>query len=120
MTDPTTAAQEPSSARQFDALVEAFAGRPGVTAPGEQGRRRGFGSSALKVNGSIFAMLVNEHVVVKLPGRRVEELLGSGAGEPFSGGRGTPMREWVIVTSTDDRIRLDLVEEAFSFVRDKT
>jgi hypothetical protein len=54
-----------TSAR-FTELVQAFGGRPGVTSPYEDGNRR-FGSDALKVNGSIFAMLTRGRLVVKLP-----------------------------------------------------
>ena len=39
------------------ALVEEFAGCPDVDVPDASSRRR-FGSDALKVNGSIFAMVV--------------------------------------------------------------
>ena len=43
--------------QRFTELVDAFADAPGVSPPGRDGGR-GFGSSALKVDGRIFAMLV--------------------------------------------------------------
>jgi hypothetical protein len=96
---------------RFDGLVEAFAGRAGVTPP-DGGR--GFGGSALKVGGSIFAMLTRGRLVVKLPRTRVAELVASGAGEPFDAGKGTPMKEWLVVAEDGDWQAL--AEEALAFV----
>ena len=100
---------------QFGALVAALAGRPGVTVPGESGRR-GFGSSALKVNGSIFAMLTGGHLVVKLPRDRVDALIAKGTGGPFDAGKGKPMKEWLTVVRDDDETWTTLTEEALEFV----
>jgi hypothetical protein len=86
---------------RFAALVEHFADRPRVTPPGAEGHRA-FGSCALKVDGSIFAMLHDGRLVVKLPRERVSALVPSGAGEPFGAGKGRPMKEWVAVPDGDD------------------
>jgi hypothetical protein len=60
-------------AEHFDALVETFVGTPDVTLPTDDPTaKRGFGSSALKVKDKIFAMLVNDRLVVKLPRMRVD------------------------------------------------
>jgi hypothetical protein len=100
---------------RFERLAEALAGRPGVTLPGMDGSR-GFGSSALKAGGSIFAMLTRGRLVVKLPRARVAELIGSGAGAPFDAGKGRPMREWLALAEADDATWLALAEEALAFV----
>ena len=55
---------EQSQAALFESLCEEYAGVSGVTVP-EGGS--GFGSRAIKINKSIFAMLVSERLVVKLP-----------------------------------------------------
>jgi hypothetical protein len=61
-------------------------------------RSRGFGSGTLKVNGRIFALLSSrEQFVVKLPRKRVEELVGAGAGERFDPGHGRIQKEWLVV-----------------------
>ena len=97
---------------RFAALAEEFAGRPGVDMPEA---RRGFGSDALKVNGSIFAMVTGGQLVVKLPRDRVEALIASGTGSPFGAGKGRPMQEWVTVTADDETWRA-LASEALDFV----
>ena len=86
---------------RFAGLVEELAAEPGVTPPGAAGGR-GFGASALKVGGSIFAMLVGGRLVVKLPAARVAVLVGDGSGGPFDAGKGRPMREWLAVADEAD------------------
>lgn len=100
---------------RFDRLAGTFAGRPGVTLPGADGSR-GFGSSALKAGGAIFAMLTRGRLVVKLPRTRVTELVASRAGEPFDAGKGRPMKEWLVVAEADDDAWRELAEEALVFV----
>jgi hypothetical protein len=101
---------------RFARLVASFAGRPGVALPGADGGR-GFGSSALKAGGSIFAMLTRGRLVVKLPRARVAELISSGDGEPFDAGKGSPMKEWLVVgDDADDAAWRMLAEEAHGFV----
>lgn len=100
---------------RFAAVVAALADRTGVTIPNESGRR-GFGASALKVNGSIFAMLTRDHLVVKLPSDRVTALLQNGIGAPFDAGKGTPMKEWLTVVEDDEDTWLALASEALAFV----
>lgn len=109
-------ASDPAPAERFAGLAEQFAAEPDVMLPG-QGGGRGFGSSALRVGGSIFAMLTREQLVLKLPGDRVTELIASGAGEPFTAGKGRPMREWLALTGGDDASWLALAREALVFVR---
>ncbi|MFD2092056.1 hypothetical protein [Blastococcus deserti] len=104
---------------RFAALVGAFAGEPGVTLPGEPGHR-GFGADALKVDGSIFAMLVRGGLVLKLPAGRVAALVGSGAATPFSNGAGRVMREWAVLTGGDDGADLTLAREALEHVRSRS
>ncbi|MEJ2869534.1 hypothetical protein WCD74_17290 [Actinomycetospora sp. OC33-EN08] len=95
----------------FDGLVTTLRDRPGVEPPDPAGR--GFGAGALRVRGSIFAMVQDEALVVKLPAPRVRELIDAGTGRPF-GPR--PMREWVAVPEVSPGGWLDLAEEALAFV----
>ena len=104
------------AAGRFAVLVEAFAGTPGVTPPDPSGRRS-FGSSALKVDGAIFAMLVQDSLVVKIPADRVAELVASGSCAPFATGKGSPMREWAAVENP--ALDLALSGEALDHVRSR-
>jgi hypothetical protein len=104
-------------AERFAAMVAATAGEPDVQPPDSAGGRR-FGSEALRVGGSIVAMLVQGRVVLKLPRERVEALVDAGDGEPFDNGRGRPMREWVALTGdpgSDD----ELLREALNLARSR-
>jgi hypothetical protein len=101
-------------AELFSALCAEYSGVTGVSVPQERGGR-GFGSEALKVNNRIFAMLVSGQLVVKLPRTRVTELIETGRGQPFDGGKGTPMKEWVALTGDEAECRA-LVVEAQAFV----
>ncbi len=102
------------SAELFAELVTEFSTEPDVTLPGSG---RGFGSSALKVGGSIFAMLSRDRLVIKLPASRVAALIESGEGEPFDAGKGKPMKEWVAVPETNPATWRALAAEALKFVR---
>jgi hypothetical protein len=72
-------------AERFAAMVAATAGDPDVRPPGADGGR-GFGSEALRVGGSIVAMLVQGRVVLKLPRDRVEALICGSRGRGVSRG----------------------------------
>ena len=77
----------------------------------------GFGGNpGLRVGGKIFAMLVRDELVVKLPRDRAEGLVSSGSGVPFDPGHGRLMREWVSVPIASVRDWPDLVAEAFAYL----
>jgi hypothetical protein len=98
----------------FAELCEEYATTPGVSVP--DGGGRGFGSQALKIDGAIFAMISGDRLVVKLPARRVAELIEAGTGRPFDAGKGKPMKEWVGLLGDETACR-DLVAEALAFGR---
>ena len=97
-----------------DALYRRVAQHHGITLDAARGH--GFGSNALKAGGRIFAALSNGRLLVKLPARRVEELIAAGLGEPFSTGVGRIKKEWVTLTpsSADEWMRVS--EEARRYV----
>ena len=101
-----------SQAALFESLCDEYAGVTGVTVPAGGS---GFGSNAIKINKSIFAMLVNDRLVVKLPAARVAELIAARDGVPFDAGKGKPMKEWVGLI-VDDAAARQLVAEAMTFV----
>jgi hypothetical protein len=94
-------------------LVESFLDEPGVS-----DRGRGWGASALKVDGRIFALLSRRRdFVVKLPRARVDELVESGDGVRFDPRGGRPMKEWVAINPASTKRWSALAAEALEFVR---
>jgi hypothetical protein len=111
------ASQADSAEARFAAIVEALLGEPGVTPPDDRaGTSRGFGSNALKVNNKIFAFTSGGWLVVKLPGRRVEELCASGDGKRWDPGHGRLMKEWLALDPASNQSWLTLAKEALAFV----
>jgi len=101
------------AAARFDGVVDDLVGEDGVIPPGG----KGFGRSALRVNGRIFAMLADGTLVVKLPQARVDELVSDGAGLRFDANKGTPMKEWLRVAPGADVDWSALAREALRHVR---
>jgi len=104
----TPAAVDP----KFAPVVAAFAKDREVTYGG-----KGFGSTGLKVNGKLFAMISSKgKFVAKLPKDRVEELVRDGKGEYFDPGHGRLMKEWIALDG-GAKSWLDLAIQARWFVR---
>jgi hypothetical protein len=106
-----------TSAERYAAIAKAFAGRRGVSV--ESGR--GFGSSALKIENKIFAMLASgDQFVVKLPRNRVNAMVAAGDGKQFDPRRnGKLMKEWLVVAPGLETRWLPLAQEAFAFAKAK-
>jgi hypothetical protein len=102
---------------RFDDLASHFVGVPGVVPPGAGS---GFGSSALRVDGRIFAMLVRGNLVVKLPTARVIHFVEGGYGTNFEANKGVPMKQWLVLDGASDYSWVDLATEALAFVRGAT
>lgn len=102
---------------QFAKIVKAFRGHPGVTPPDATGSKKKFGSSGLKVNDKIFAMISSKgEFVVKLPKQRVDALIADGKGKRFDPGHGRLMKEWLALQTTAEQLWLRLAKEAMEFV----
>ena len=99
---------------RFEDLLGEFTDIDGVTLPHGGG---GFGRSALRYRGKIFAMFVRGRLVVKLPAERVEELIAGGEGVHFDANKGIPMREWLSLDPDSARPWLPLATEALDFAR---
>src|SRR5262245_46676768 len=101
------------AAGSIETVAAALASRQGVTVGGG----RGFGAGTLQVDGRIFAMSSGGDLVIKLPRDRVAALIAAGEGEPFDGGKGRPMKEWVTIPARASATWMPLAEEALAFVR---
>ena len=99
---------------RYEDLVDEFVGLDGVLPPQADS---GFGRSALRFRRKIFAMLVRDRLVVKLPRQRVDELVAAGHGDRFDANKGTPMKEWLSLDPESDLAWLPLAREALYFVR---
>src|SRR5262249_7151553 len=97
-------------------LVDGLVAAAGVRPPRGGG---GFGRSALRYQGKIFAMLVRGRLVVKLPAGRVDALAGAGDGIHFDANKGTPMREWLSLDPGSGQDWLALAREALDFARSR-
>jgi hypothetical protein len=99
---------------RYDDLIDALVGEPGVTPPD---RKSGFGRSALRYHGKIFAMFVRGRLTLKLPQQRVSELAAGGHGVWFDANKGVPYREWFSLEPDDDHDWLELATEALVFAQ---
>jgi len=96
---------------RFRPVAKAFANDRRVTTGG-----KGFGSSGLKVDGKLFAMISSRGLfVAKLPRKRVDELVRQGAGKPFDPGHGRLMKEWIEIDGAEASW-IGLAREARAFV----
>jgi hypothetical protein len=95
----------------FDEIANELLAEPGV----DEGT--GFGKQpGLRVNGKIFAMLIDGALVLKLPAERCDELIAAGGASRFTVGK-REMREWVAVEPGDTHDWHALAREALVFLR---
>ncbi len=75
----------------FDQIAAEYLARPGVT------YGRIWHNDGLKVNNKIFAMIVRDELVVKVPAGQAAQLIDAGDGVAFEPRPGRRMKEWVVV-----------------------
>ena len=107
-------------AARWQALVSDVLAEGIATYGNEGGPQRAFGSTSLKTGGKIFAMLVKDRLVVKLPAARVSELVEDGVGERFDPGHGRIQKEWLAVYGDDPDAWRELATESEAFVAKRT
>jgi hypothetical protein len=102
---------------RYAKIVEALLNNPAVD---KGSGKKGFGSSGLRINNKIFAMLSSKgNFVVKLPKHRVDFLVAAGSGERFNPGHGRIMKEWLELKPKSDEDWLTLATEAMQYVGSK-
>lgn len=100
---------------RYHDLVDEFTAHDGVEPPPGGS---GFGRGALRYHRKIFAMFVRGELVLKLPRRRVDELVADGHGQRFDANKGTPMKEWLSLAPDSALSWSALAREALDFARD--
>jgi hypothetical protein len=101
-----------NGAESFRALARTLLAQPDV----EEGT--GFGSRpGLRVQGHIFAMLIDGALVVKLPAHRCTVLVATHTARPFDRGQNRPLKEWVVVSESHQWQWRGLAQEAIAYVR---
>ena len=97
--------------RRFAAVAARFLEEPDVS------EGTGFGKTpGLRTGGRIFAMLMRQSLVVKLPRERVDELVARGAADRFESGQGRPMKEWASLDVAGPEDWEAIAAEAHRFV----
>ena len=97
----------------FDEAAAEHLSRPDV------GLGRMLRSDGLKVNGKVFALLVDDRLVVKVPAKQASALVAAGEAEAFRSGGGRTMREWVSVAPDREAWRR-LMADAIAYVESLT
>jgi hypothetical protein len=96
---------------RFAPVLASLSRQPRVTYGG-----KGFGSTGLKVDGKLFAMMSSRgQFVVKLPQDRVGELVRTGKAELFDPGHGRLMKEWAALDGAASSW-VNLAKEAHTYV----
>jgi hypothetical protein len=106
----------PAATARWERLVDEMLAGGSATYGNSDGPQRAFGSTSLKTDGKIFAMLVKDRLVVKLAAARVSALVAEGVGEPFDPGHGRIQREWLSVRGEDPAAWHSLATESEAFV----
>jgi len=107
---------EVDPAQRWERLVDDMLAEGTATYGNDDGPKRAFGSTSLKTDGRIFAMLVKGRLVVKLPAARVTQLAEAGAGERFDPGHGRIQKEWLSVSGDEPTAWRTLASEAEAYV----
>ena len=72
-------------------------------------------TSGLAINGAVFAIFVNDAIVLKLPEETVKGLVADDRGQPFGMG-GRIMREWVSLDGMEPAEQVELAEASRAYV----
>jgi hypothetical protein len=89
-----------------------------VTKPADPVRPQRMNANAFCIRNRVFAMRVGDDLVLKLPPKRVAELIDSGtARQNVVGGR--QMKEWANLAFTTEVELEGLARESLAYVRDK-
>lgn len=86
-----------------------------ATKPAHATQPQRMNANAFCVRNRVFAMRVGEDLVLKLPPKRVAELIESGVAGPNAVG-GRPMKEWANIRPDREEDWSDLARESLEYV----
>lgn len=95
----------------YDDLKNHFSSVDDVELPGPKG------AQGLKHKGKMFAMFYKGDLTVKLSPERVQEVIASGEGKPHDPGTGKPMKDRVLIPSSNKNKWIAFCEESLEHVR---
>ena len=72
---------------------------------------------SLKIRKKMFVFFNKDSIIVKLPKKRVTQLLESGVGLPYDPGNGKIMKEWMIIPSEKSERWIEFASEAKEFAK---
>jgi hypothetical protein len=89
-----------------------------VTKPADPIRPQRMNANAFCIRNKVFAMHVGHDLVIKLPPKRVAELIERGVAVP-NVVAGRPMKEWATLRPETEKKWLALIKESLDYVRNK-
>jgi hypothetical protein len=101
----------------FEKLAKSLDVGP-VTKPADPIHPQRMNANAFCIRNKVFAMHVGEDLVIKLPPKRVTELIESGIAVPNVVG-GRTMKEWANLRPETEKKWLALTKESLEYVRNK-
>ena len=101
----------------FETLAKSLDVGP-VTKPAHPTRPQRMNANSLCVRNKLFAMRVGDDLVLKLPPKRLAELIAARVCVPHVVG-GRPTTEWARLSPTKATKWLDLAKESLDYVRSK-
>ena len=93
----------------FDELAAEYLGRPGIF------HGRIWHHEGLKVNDKVFAMIVRDELVVKIPAAGAARLVATGDAVAFEPRPGRPAKEWVVVGPAHVERWRGLIADGFDY-----
>jgi hypothetical protein len=90
-----------------------------VTKPADPIRPQRMNANAFCIRNKVFAMRAGDDLVIKLPPKRVAELIAGGIAAPNVVG-GRPMKEWANLRPATEKKWLALTKESLDYVRNKS
>ncbi|UUZ80171.1 hypothetical protein LJK88_35205 [Paenibacillus sp. P26] len=105
-----------SGSARYEEIARILCEDPAVSRVIAGGMKRFGASGELRAGGKMFAFCSKERLIVKLPQRRVAELIADGRGQPCVMGRGRTMREWVVIGQEQRPEWLSIAMESKQFI----